>query len=85
MPLLTGRHLQKNVYSVFRAEPPSVGFAQLSSVALAMNGVERPVPVPTIGSPTATVTGQASGTRGLTVPSLLWLLCLALGMFTGYA
>ena len=25
--------LQKNVYSVFRADPPSVGFAQLSSVA----------------------------------------------------
>jgi hypothetical protein len=25
--------LQKNVYSVFRADPPSIGFAQLSSVA----------------------------------------------------
>lgn len=24
---------QKNVYSVFRADPPSIGFAQLSSVA----------------------------------------------------
>ena len=29
-PLCT---LQKNVYSVFRANPPSIGFAQLSSVA----------------------------------------------------
>ncbi|OBZ66794.1 Pepsin A [Grifola frondosa] len=28
----------KNVYSVFRASPASVGFAELSSVALAMNG-----------------------------------------------
>ena len=36
---LTRERLQKNVYSVFRYSPPSVGFAQLSEAALAMNGV----------------------------------------------
>jgi hypothetical protein len=41
---------QKNVYSVFRYNPPSVGFAQLSDAALALNGAEGMVPSPTIGS-----------------------------------
>lgn len=53
---------QKNVYSVFRYSPPSIGFAELSSVALALNGADGPVPSATIGSSAATV----SATGGIT-------------------
>ena len=49
--------MQKNVYSVFRATPPSVGFAQLSELALSMNGNDSiPAPSPTMGTPAAIVT-----------------------------
>jgi len=37
--------LQKNVYSVYRASPPSVGFAQLSSVAGGSGGCNLVFPV----------------------------------------
>ncbi|KAI6042053.1 acid protease [Pisolithus marmoratus] len=51
----------KNVYTVFRYDPPAVGFAALSEVALAENGVNgAPVPTPTVGSPAAVVTGGAA-------------------------
>ena len=48
----------KNVYSVFRANPPSIGFATLAA------GVENTVtangvPTPTIGSVSASVTGSS--------------------------
>jgi cathepsin D len=49
--------LQKNVYSVFRYNPPSVGFAELSATALAMNAPGGNVPTATIGSVVATATG----------------------------
>ena len=51
---------QKNVYSVFRYDPPSVGFAELSSAALALNGANTPVPSATIGSAAATVAATGS-------------------------
>lgn len=56
---------QKNVYSVFRYSPPSVGFAQLSREALAMNGVNGPPPSPTIGSVSvfASATAVQTGAR----------------------
>ena len=59
---IVGDTFLKNVYSVFRASPPSVGFAQLSETALAMNGVTGPAPSPTIGEIAATVTGSTAGT-----------------------
>ncbi|GBE86151.1 Aspartic protease [Sparassis crispa] len=55
---IVGDTFLKNVYTVFSASPPSVGFAQLSSTASAMNGVNAAVPSPTIGS----VTGAVSAT-----------------------
>ena len=61
-PWIVGDTFLKNVYSVFRASPPSVGFAQLSETALAMNGVTGPAPSPTIGEIAATVTGSTAGT-----------------------
>jgi len=62
---IVGDTFLKNVYSVFRFNPPSVGFAQLSSTALAMNGVNASPPSPTIGSAAATVsaTGTVTGSR----------------------
>jgi hypothetical protein len=52
---------QKNVYSVFKYNPASVGFAALSETAIAQNGVKAAVPSPTIGAVTAaTNTGVVS-------------------------
>ncbi|KAG9223824.1 hypothetical protein CCMSSC00406_0007686 [Pleurotus cornucopiae] len=58
---IVGDTFLKNVYSVFRYDPPSVGFAELSAAALAQNGANGLVPAPTIGSVAATV----SATGGL--------------------
>lgn len=55
---IVGDTFLKNVYSVFRYTPPSVGFAQLSATALAMNGVNSAAPTATIGSAAATATGS---------------------------
>ncbi|KAJ4470124.1 acid protease [Lentinula aciculospora] len=56
---IVGDTFLKNVYSVFRYNPASVGFATLSSESLAMNGVSAAVPSATIGS-VATVSATAS-------------------------
>jgi len=55
--------LQKNVFSVFRFNPPSVGFAQLSDIALAQNGATGSAPSPTIGAVQATIdaTSRSNG------------------------
>lgn len=51
---------------MFRYEPASVGFANLSSTALALNGANAPVPSATIGSTAASVsaTGTAEALSG---------------------
>ncbi|TFK79854.1 hypothetical protein K466DRAFT_656772 [Polyporus arcularius HHB13444] len=51
--------LMQNVYSIFRASPAAVGFAQLSSTATSMNGQLGSLPSPTVGS-VATVTGGSA-------------------------
>ncbi|KAI0741353.1 acid protease [Daedaleopsis nitida] len=61
-PWIVGDTFLKNVYSVFRATPPSVGFAALSDAATAMNGKTGAAPSPTIGEVAATVTGSTAGT-----------------------
>ncbi|KAG6826762.1 hypothetical protein H0H92_014538 [Tricholoma furcatifolium] len=58
---IVGDTFLKNVYSVFRYNPPSVGFAELSDTAIALSSENTPVPSPTIGSVAATVT--ATGIR----------------------
>ncbi|KAG2040667.1 aspartic peptidase domain-containing protein [Suillus americanus] len=67
----------KNVYSVFRYNPPSIGFANLSSIAIAENGAGGSVPSATIGI-SASVTNTSDAPRGhaLSVP-LSTLLFLA--------
>jgi len=47
---IVGDTFLKNVYSVFRYSPPSIGFATLSSTATAQNDVKGAIPSPTIGS-----------------------------------
>ncbi|PFH51024.1 hypothetical protein AMATHDRAFT_192110, partial [Amanita thiersii Skay4041] len=54
----------KNVYSVFRYDPPSVGFAQLSGAAIAQNGANGALPSATIGSAAATVSASGSPRNG---------------------
>ena len=56
---IVGDTFLKNVYSVYRAQPPSVGFAVLSDAAAAMNVPFGPVPTPTIGEVAATVAANA--------------------------
>jgi len=51
---------QKNVYSVFRYQPPSVGFAQLSGTAVDLNGASEAVPSPTSATTTATVSASST-------------------------
>jgi len=58
---IVGDTFLKNVYSVFRYNPPSVGFADLSETALAMNAPGGTVPTATIGSVVAVATGKESG------------------------
>ncbi|KAJ7066591.1 aspartic peptidase A1 [Mycena amicta] len=61
---IVGDTFLKNVYSVFRYNPPSVGFATLSATALAMNGDLRlAVPSATIGSVSAEATAGTSNSR----------------------
>ncbi|KAG9309475.1 acid protease [Chiua virens] len=42
---IVGDTFLKNVYSVYRYDPPSVGFATLSATAVSMNGAKGPPPV----------------------------------------
>lgn len=62
------RHPHKNVYSVFRSTPPSVGSARLFEVALAMNGVQ---------DAQTTVTGNTNGAPVLQPSWILFLVTVA--------
>ncbi|KAG1872886.1 aspartic peptidase domain-containing protein [Suillus subalutaceus] len=68
----------KNVYSVFRYNPPSIGFANLSSIAIAENGAGGTVPSATIGTASVSVTNTSDAPRGHALSvSLFTLLFLA--------
>ncbi|KAH7885826.1 aspartic peptidase domain-containing protein [Phlebopus sp. FC_14] len=83
---ILGDAFLKNVYSVFRYNPPSIGFAALSETALAENGADGTVPTPTIGTVSAAVTNGVNAAvpnrRGCgvgavvsgTVLMVLWLV-----------
>jgi len=60
---IIGDTFLKNVYTVLRYDPASVGFAQLSSTALAMNDAGGVPPSPTIGQPSSTVTADSNGVQ----------------------
>jgi cathepsin D len=72
---IIGDTFLKNVYSVFRANPASVGFAALAPGAqssVTRNGV----PTATIGSASVSVTGNRSGSAALpsAAPHLVTML-----------
>ncbi|KAI0251412.1 aspartic peptidase A1 [Lactifluus subvellereus] len=74
---IIGDTFLKNVYSVFRANPPSVGFAELAGNAQSFvtAGV---LPTATIGSVSASVTGSgrsSSGAASSAIPHLALLIC----------
>ncbi|KAI0784941.1 aspartic peptidase domain-containing protein [Abortiporus biennis] len=55
---IIGDTFLKNVYSVFRASPASVGFAALSAAALSVDGAAGAAPSPTINSVPVTATAS---------------------------
>lgn len=69
------------MYSVFRYSPASIGFAALSEVAIAENGVNGAAPSATIGSSTATVTNTSGTTPRVRRRSVLG----AVGLFVTMA
>jgi len=80
---IIGDTFLKNVYSVFRYNPPSVGFAALSGTALAMNGIDATLPTTTLGVSDASVTaiGAASSMTARTPSGAVILLISALLLF----
>ncbi|TFK39433.1 aspartic peptidase A1 [Crucibulum laeve] len=63
---IIGDTFLKNVYSVFRYNPPSIGFAQLSESAIAQNGLNLPPPSATIGTPATSVSAAGTSSVGAT-------------------
>ncbi|OJA14050.1 hypothetical protein AZE42_05215 [Rhizopogon vesiculosus] len=59
---IVGDTFLKNVYSVFRAEPPAVGFAQLASGLSSSSGTFDPNPVQPGSLPAPTTSGGSSET-----------------------
>ncbi|KAI9573802.1 acid protease [Boletus coccyginus] len=55
---IVGDTFLKNVFSAFRYNPPSVGFAWLSAAALSVNGANGPWPTATTGSIVTSVTAS---------------------------
>ncbi|EIW79303.1 acid protease [Coniophora puteana RWD-64-598 SS2] len=80
---IVGDTFLKNVYSVFRFNPPSVGFAALSSAATSLNGVNGPVPTPTIGAVAAAVTALDMNSNAAPVSHSSSLLALVISAFVG--
>jgi len=64
---IVGDTFLKNVYSVFRYSPASVGFAALSATALDQNGAGGSIPTATIGSAAAAVSAGAGQLTGAAV------------------
>lgn len=79
---IIGDTFLKNVYSVFRANPASVGFATLAADAQS-SVTKGGVPTATIGSVSASVTGSGRSNQNAAlpagaVPHFAFLLCLVM-------
>jgi cathepsin D len=73
---IVGDTFLKNVFSVFRFNPPSIGFASLNTQAV-MNIADGPVPMPTMGTTTAVVSaGSVAGLSNLVVSAAMSLMLL---------
>jgi cathepsin D len=73
-------HSQKNVYSVFRHDPPAIGFANLSAKALALNTAGGALPTPSLGAPIV-VSGATVNAQGLLTDMPPRIFLLGLFMF----
>ncbi|KAG8907667.1 hypothetical protein FRB99_002745 [Tulasnella sp. 403] len=75
---IIGDTFLKNVYSVFRYNPPAVGFANLSALAVSQSNINAPLPSPSIG------TGDViSGEPGRPwISALALLVAFASGLLT---
>jgi cathepsin D len=71
---IIGGTFLKTVYSVFQYEPPMVGFADLSTIALGLSAVGQPLPTPSLGA-SIIIKGSASASQ---VPPIIILFCLLL-------
>jgi len=67
---IVGDTFLKNVYSVYRYNPPSVGFANLSSNALAQNALGGSLPSATIGTSPVTASSTPSKNGAVGVPDV---------------
>jgi len=73
---IIGDAFLKNVYSVFRYSPPSVGFANLSEAAFQLANVNGALPSATVGS-SPVQTGAARGHRPGCMVGLLIVVSMA--------
>jgi cathepsin D len=64
---------QKNVYSVFRYNPPSVGFAAISDAARQLTQEGGNLPTPTMGAHPIVATGAAQSERRDPSRYLVWV------------
>jgi len=81
---IIGDTFLKNVYTVFRYNPASVGFATVASNAQKLVA-ELGVPTPTIGTVSATVTGTGQNAASpVAVPRLALLSLCVLGISLFY-
>ena len=76
---IVGDTFLKNVYSVFRANPASVGFAALAS-NVQSSVTAAGLPTPTIGSVSASITGEGQTSTNAALPGALphivaWIMC----------
>jgi len=79
---IIGDTFLKNVVSVFRFNPPSVGFANLSSTAQGLSNINAPVPTPTLGSsPVAPGRNGSTGHSWGIIQLAALLGALAVGAF----
>ena len=67
---IIGDTFLKNVYTVFRANPASVGFAKLAANAQSVVTAAG-LPTPTIGSVSASITGSGQTNSNTALPSAL--------------
>ena len=63
VPPVVNVSVQKNVYSVYRSNPPSIGFAQLSAAA-GGSGTPSPAPSSALTNSSATRVASSTGTPG---------------------
>lgn len=70
---------QKNVYSVYRYNPPSIGFAELSALANGSSNTNVPVPSATVGSISTAVAAGSSGAPPRAAAATGWAVAALVG------